>query len=31
MNKKTWMLGEIALAIVVYDDDFKIIDTRISN
>ncbi|WP_352423915.1 N-6 DNA methylase [Proteiniphilum sp.] len=28
INKKLWTLGEIALAIVVYDDGFKIIDTR---
>lgn len=29
INKKLWTLGEIALAIVVYDDGFKIIDTRL--
>ncbi len=28
INKKLWTLGEIALAIVIYDDGFKIIDTR---
>ena len=28
INKKLWTLGEIALAIIVYDDGFKIIDTR---
>jgi hypothetical protein len=28
INKQLWTLGEIALAIIVYDDGFKIIDTR---
>ncbi|MCK9163223.1 MAG: SAM-dependent methyltransferase [Bacteroidales bacterium] len=28
INKKLWTLGEIALALIVYDDEFKIIDTR---
>lgn len=28
INKKLWTLGEIALAIIVYQDEFKIIDTR---
>lgn len=28
VNKQLWTLGEIALALVVYDDGFKIIDTR---
>ncbi|GHT35615.1 type I endonuclease-methyltransferase fusion protein [Bacteroidia bacterium] len=28
INKKLWTLGEIALAIVVYDEGFKVIDTR---
>lgn len=28
INKQLWTLGEIALALIVYDDGFKIIDTR---
>lgn len=28
VNKQLWTLGEIALALVIYDDGFKIIDTR---
>lgn len=28
INKQIWTLGEIVLAIVVYDDEIKIIDTR---
>lgn len=28
INKQLWTLGEIALALVVYDDGFRIIDTR---
>jgi len=28
INRQLWTLGEIALAIIVYDDGFKIIDTR---
>ncbi len=28
INRKLWTLGEIALALIVYDDGFKIIDTR---
>lgn len=28
INKQLWTIGEIALAIVVYDDEIKIIDTR---
>ncbi|MBU7571234.1 MAG: N-6 DNA methylase, partial [Flavobacterium sp.] len=28
INRQLWTLGEIALAVIVYDDGFKIIDTR---
>lgn len=28
INKQLWTLGEIALAVIIYDDGFKIIDTR---
>ena len=28
INRQLWTLGEIALALIVYDDGFKIIDTR---
>ena len=28
INKQLWTLGEIALALIVYDNGFKIIDTR---
>lgn len=28
INKQLWTIGEIALAIVIYDDEIKIIDTR---
>lgn len=28
VNRQLWTLGEIALAIIIYDDGFKIIDTR---
>lgn len=28
INKQLWTIGEIALAVVVYDDEIKIIDTR---
>lgn len=28
INKQLWTLGEIALALIVYEDGFKIIDTR---
>lgn len=28
INKKIWTIGEVPLAIVIYDDEIKIIDTR---
>lgn len=28
INKQLWTIGEIALAVVIYDDEIKIIDTR---
>jgi len=28
INKQIWTLGEVAIAVIVYDDEFKIIDTR---
>lgn len=28
INKQLWTIGEIALALIIYDDGFKIIDTR---
>ena len=28
INRQLWTLGEIALALIIYDDGFKIIDTR---
>jgi hypothetical protein len=28
INRQLWTLGEIALALIVYNDEFKIIDTR---
>ncbi|MGQ7946762.1 HsdM family class I SAM-dependent methyltransferase [Flavobacterium sp. WC2509] len=28
INKKIWTIGDIAIAVIVYSDEFKIIDTR---
>ena len=28
INKQLWTLGEIALAVIIYEDGFKILDTR---
>lgn len=28
INRQIWTLGEVAIAVIIYDDEFKIIDTR---